>query len=127
MGINAQVDVFFKDMPDQIAKSHLVMSRAGASTVSELAVIGRPSILVPYPHALDHDQAANAAAVAKAGGAEIVVQKDLTPKMLSEQLVSAMNDPKKLATAAKNAKKTGKPDAAAILADCIEDIQDSSS
>lgn len=125
IGIKAEVEIFFKDMPGRIAKSHLVMSRAGASTVSELAVIGRPAILIPYPHALDHDQAANAAAVKKAGGAQIIEQKNLTPKLLADQLVSALGDPKKLATAAKNAKKTGKPNAAAVLADCIEDIQES--
>ena len=54
-----------------MAAAHLVISRSGASTVSEIAVIGRPAILVPYPHALDHDQAANAAALAAAGGAEV--------------------------------------------------------
>ncbi len=121
-GIKAEVETFFKDMPERISKSHLVVSRAGASTVSELAVIGRPAILVPYPHALDHDQAANAASVAKAGGAHIIKQDKLTPETLAKELISAIKDPKKLALAGKNAKKTGKPNAAEALADCIEQI-----
>ena len=62
---------FFTDMAERMAAAHLVVSRSGASTVSEIAVIGRPALLVPYPHALDHDQAANAAALAAAGGAEV--------------------------------------------------------
>ncbi|MFC6491308.1 glycosyltransferase, partial [Nitratireductor sp. GCM10026969] len=63
LGVEAEVSPFFADMAERIAAAHLVMSRSGASTVSEIAVIGRPALLVPYPHALDHDQAANAAAL----------------------------------------------------------------
>ena len=69
LGVDAEVSPFFTDMAARMAAAHLVMSRSGASTVSEIAVIGRPALLVPYPHALDHDQAANAAALAAAGGA----------------------------------------------------------
>ena len=122
MNIEALIDVFFDDMPSKIANAHLVLSRAGASTVSELAVIGRPAILVPYPYALDHDQAANAASMAKSGGAEIVPQAELSAERLAEILKSAMKEPKRLALAAENAKKTGNPDAAARLADCVEEI-----
>ena len=71
LGVEAEVSPFFTDMAARIAAAHLVISRSGASTVSEIAVIGRPALLVPYPHALDHDQAANAAALAAAGGAEV--------------------------------------------------------
>lgn len=63
LGVPAEVSPFFNDMARRIAGSHLVISRSGASTVSEIAAIGRPAFLVPYPHALDHDQAANAAAL----------------------------------------------------------------
>ena len=69
---------FFTDMAERIAAAHLVISRSGASTVSEIAVIGRPALLVPYPYALDHDQAANAAALAAAGGAEVHPQSTLS-------------------------------------------------
>ena len=78
LGVEAQVSPFFTDMAARIAAAHLVMSRSGASTVSEIAVIGRPALLVPYPHALDHDQAANAGALAAAGGAELHLQSTLS-------------------------------------------------
>lgn len=120
MGIEAKVESFFGDMASQLQSAHLVISRAGASTVSELAVMGRPSILVPYPHALDHDQATNAAAVAKAGGALIFKQSALAPKVLADELSRAIANPKKLALMAKKAKKTGKPDAAKVLANMLE-------
>ena len=69
IGVDAEVEPFFTDMGERLADAHLVICRAGASTVAELAVIGRPAILVPYPHALDHDQAENARVLAEAGGA----------------------------------------------------------
>ena len=79
LGVKAEVSPFFSDMATRIGQAHLVISRSGASTVSEIAVIGRPAILVPYPHALDHDQAANAAALKAKGGAEVIAQADLDP------------------------------------------------
>ncbi|MBI3275223.1 MAG: UDP-N-acetylglucosamine--N-acetylmuramyl-(pentapeptide) pyrophosphoryl-undecaprenol N-acetylglucosamine transferase [Methylocystis sp.] len=69
--VAAEIAPFFADLPQRMARAHLVIARSGASTVAELAVIGRPSILVPLPHALDQDQAANAAELAKSGSAEI--------------------------------------------------------
>ena len=83
LGIEAQVLPFFTDMAARIAAAHLVISRSGASTVSEIAVIGRPALLVPYPYALDHDQAANAAALAAAGGAEVHAQSTLSTERLA--------------------------------------------
>ena len=88
-GIEAEVSPFFTDMAERIAAAHLVISRSGASTVSEIAVIGRPALLVPYPHALDHDQAANAAALAAAGGAEVHAQATLSPERLAELIGGA--------------------------------------
>ena len=67
IGVEAEVAPFFTDMGERLAAAHLVICRAGASTVAELAVIGRPAILVPYPHALDHDQAENARAARRGG------------------------------------------------------------
>ncbi len=122
MGIAAEVETFFGDMASKLQASHLVISRAGASTVSELSIVGRPAILVPYPHALDHDQATNAAAVSSQGGASLFDQSTLTPKLLADELSRAIANPKKLALAAKNAKKTGKPDAAKALANILEAI-----
>lgn len=111
---------FFADLPDRIAASHLVVSRAGASTVFELAAIGRPAILVPYPHALDHDQAANAHALAEAGGAWIIEQSDLDPGRLARELTDLMNSPERLRAAALASKQQGRPDAADRMAQLIE-------
>ncbi len=120
--IVAEVSPFFDDMPARIANAHLVMCRAGASTVSELATIGRPSILVPFPFALDHDQAANAAELAEQGGATIIKQSELSGEKLAAMLVDAMNNPQRLAATAGSAKRTGIPDAASRLADVVEHV-----
>ncbi|MDZ7601232.1 MAG: UDP-N-acetylglucosamine--N-acetylmuramyl-(pentapeptide) pyrophosphoryl-undecaprenol N-acetylglucosamine transferase, partial [Hoeflea sp.] len=90
MGVKAEVSPFFTDMAARIAAAHLVISRSGASTVSEIAVIGRSAILVPYPYALDHDQAANAQALMAQGGASVVRQADLTPQLLAEMIADRM-------------------------------------
>ena len=117
LGVDAEVSPFFTDMAERMAAAHLVISRSGASTVSEIAVIGRPALLVPYPHALDHDQAANAAALAAAGGAEVHPQSTLSPQRLAELIGGLMGDPERLAAMAAAAKSAGRPDAARLLAD----------
>ncbi|WEX11350.1 undecaprenyldiphospho-muramoylpentapeptide beta-N-acetylglucosaminyltransferase [Chelativorans sp. AA-79] len=122
LGIDAEVSPFFTDMARRIADAHLIISRSGASTVSEIAVIGRPAFLVPYPYALDHDQAANAAALERMGGAEIVAQEKLSPERLRGLLDVAMNAPEKLSAMAAAAKSVGRPDAARLLADLAEAI-----
>jgi UDP-N-acetylglucosamine--N-acetylmuramyl-(pentapeptide) pyrophosphoryl-undecaprenol N-acetylglucosamine transferase len=122
LGIAAEVQPFFTDMADRIAAAHLVVSRSGASTVSEIAVIGRPAFLVPYPHALDHDQAANAAALAASGGAEVHAQSSLSTERLAALVGGAMGDPERLAGMAAAARSAGKPDAARLLADLAEAI-----
>jgi UDP-N-acetylglucosamine--N-acetylmuramyl-(pentapeptide) pyrophosphoryl-undecaprenol N-acetylglucosamine transferase len=122
IGVDAEVSPFFDDMAERIAAAHLVISRSGASTVSEIAVIGRPSLLVPYPHALDHDQAANAATLAAAGGAEVHPQSTLSPQRLSELIGGFLNEPERLAAMATRAKSAGKPHAARLLADLTEAI-----
>jgi UDP-N-acetylglucosamine--N-acetylmuramyl-(pentapeptide) pyrophosphoryl-undecaprenol N-acetylglucosamine transferase len=122
LGIEAELAPFFTDMAQRLATAHLVISRAGASTVTELSVVGRPALLVPYPHALDHDQAANAAALAAAGGAEVHQQSSLSPEKLAERLAALMGDPAKLSAMAEAARSTGKPDAVRLLADLTEAI-----
>jgi UDP-N-acetylglucosamine--N-acetylmuramyl-(pentapeptide) pyrophosphoryl-undecaprenol N-acetylglucosamine transferase len=119
--LNFAVEVaeFFPDLPARIAASHLVVGRAGASTVSELAVIGRPSVLVPFPHALDQDQAANAAALAASGGAVVVPQTEFTPDRLATILREALAAPAKLAASAEAAKAAGVADAAERLAEVV--------
>lgn len=118
--IDAEVRDFYNDMPERIAHSHLVISRSGASTVSELALIGCPSILVPLPGALDDDQGKNAAQLQAAGGGLLERQKDLTPERLAKLLSSAMQRPETLAMQAENAKKTAITDAASRLASLVE-------
>ncbi|MDX8435117.1 undecaprenyldiphospho-muramoylpentapeptide beta-N-acetylglucosaminyltransferase [Mesorhizobium sp. M4B.F.Ca.ET.215.01.1.1] len=122
LGVDAQVSPFFTDMAARIAAAHLVMSRSGASTVSEIAVIGRPALLVPYPHALDHDQAANAAALAAAGGAEVHAQSTLSAERIAALVGGLMGDPDRLSAMAAAARSAGKPNAARLLADLTEAI-----
>jgi UDP-N-acetylglucosamine--N-acetylmuramyl-(pentapeptide) pyrophosphoryl-undecaprenol N-acetylglucosamine transferase len=122
MGIVAEVAPFFQNMAGRIANSHFVISRAGASTVSELGVIGRPSLLVPYPFALDHDQAANAAALQAAGGAMVVKQSELTPQRIADIVLSVMSDPQKAAATAAAAKSSSMPHATQLLSDLAEAI-----
>jgi len=119
LGVQAEVASFFKDLPQRIADAHLVVSRAGASTVCELAVIGRPAILVPYPFALDQDQAANAAELAASGAVIVIRQPDFTPERVAAEIAGAFTDPEGLTRRAGAAKSAGVPDAAARLADLV--------
>lgn len=122
LGSSADVSPFFTDMAARIASAHYVICRSGASTVSEISVIGRPALFVPYPHALDHDQAANAALLVEKGGAEVVQQSKLTSEKLVSILTAAMENPDKLQHMAEAARQAGKPDAANLLAGLVEAI-----
>ena len=121
-GIAAEIAPFFKDLPRRMSEAHLVIARAGASTVAELAVIGRPSILVPLPHALDNDQLRNATTLAESGGAWCIEQKDLSAERLSSEIARLAGSPAELSRAAAAAKAEGRPDAVARLADLIEEV-----
>jgi UDP-N-acetylglucosamine--N-acetylmuramyl-(pentapeptide) pyrophosphoryl-undecaprenol N-acetylglucosamine transferase len=118
-GITSEIDSFFTDMPARIAASHLVVARGGASTIAELSVIGRPSIIVPLPGALDQDQAANGRVLADAGGALVVPQSAFTPVALGEHVLRLVSDPAALADMGEAARHTGIPDAASRLADNV--------
>lgn len=122
LAVDAEVQPFFFDLPGRIAQAHLVIARAGASTVSELAVIGRPAILVPLPHALDQDQAANAKQFAATGAAVVVAQSAFSPQWLATTLVEAQGDMASLARRAAAAKRTGIADAAERLADLVHSL-----
>lgn len=122
IGIRAEVQAFFNDLPHRMAAAHLVICRSGASTVSELTVIGRPSILVPYPFATDDHQTANATVLEDAGGAWLVRQPDFTIEMLSALLAEIFVQPDELARRAEAAASLGKPDAAQRLADLVETL-----
>ncbi|HYF53706.1 MAG TPA: undecaprenyldiphospho-muramoylpentapeptide beta-N-acetylglucosaminyltransferase [Salinarimonas sp.] len=115
-GVEARVEPFFRDLPGLMADSHLVIARSGASTVAELAVIGRPAILVPLPGALDQDQAANARALGAIGAAIVLPQPEFTPERVAAELSTRFEDPDLLTRAALAAKTAGIADAAERLA-----------
>jgi len=116
LGIEAEVESFFADVPARLARAHLVICRAGASTVAELAIAGRPALLVPYPHATDDHQSANAGEFAASGGAWVVPQSELTPGVLAERLKQLFADPAGLRAAAEAARSVARDDAAERLA-----------
>jgi UDP-N-acetylglucosamine--N-acetylmuramyl-(pentapeptide) pyrophosphoryl-undecaprenol N-acetylglucosamine transferase len=119
LNISAEVAPFFPDLPARIAAAHLVVARSGASTVAELAAIGRPAILVPLPHALDQDQHANAGVLERAGGAIRLRQDDFTPERLASEIARLAAEPQRLAAMAAGAKSAGAIDAAERLADLV--------
>jgi UDP-N-acetylglucosamine--N-acetylmuramyl-(pentapeptide) pyrophosphoryl-undecaprenol N-acetylglucosamine transferase len=121
-GIRAQVAPFFKTLPEEIAKAHVVIARAGAGTISELTVIGRPGILVPLPHALDNDQLLNARRIEAAEAGWCLEQKSLTTETLTAAIQQLLNDPPLLDRVAAAAKRIGKPDAVVRLADLVEGL-----
>lgn len=118
-GVKAEVAPFFTDLPERMAAAHLVVSRSGASTVAELAAIGRAAILVPLPHALDQDQAANAKSLEKVGGALLFPQAAFTPERLAGELARLAGDPEALTGMARAARSAGALDAADRLADLV--------
>ncbi len=122
LNLDAEVAPFFSDLPARIAAAHLVIARSGASTVSELAVIGRPAILVPFPFALDQDQAANAAQLRASGAVEVVAQSDFDSAWLTAALGRAAFDPEGLTHKAEAAKHAGITNAAERLADLVERV-----
>ena len=119
LSVTAETAPFFADLPARIAASHLIVGRAGASTVAELAAIGRPSILVPLPHALDQDQFANAGVLAGVNAAIRLPQAEFTPQRLAAEIAALAGAPKRLAAMAAAAKFLGRLDAADRLADLV--------
>jgi UDP-N-acetylglucosamine--N-acetylmuramyl-(pentapeptide) pyrophosphoryl-undecaprenol N-acetylglucosamine transferase len=117
--INAELAPFFTDLPARLAANHLVVSRSGAGTVAELAAIGRPSILVPLPGAIDQDQFANAGVLSEAGGGLRIVQSEFTPDRLAAEISALAAEPAKLTAMADAARKAGRLDAAERLADLV--------
>jgi UDP-N-acetylglucosamine--N-acetylmuramyl-(pentapeptide) pyrophosphoryl-undecaprenol N-acetylglucosamine transferase len=119
LSVAAEVAPFFADLPARIASSHLIVARSGASTVAEVAAIGRPSILVPLPHAIDQDQFANAGVLERAGGALRLMQEAFTPERLAIEIAALADRPERLTAMAAAARSLGRLDAAARLADLV--------
>ncbi len=124
MGIPAELMTYIEDMPDKIADAHLVIARAGASTIAELTAAGRPAILVPLPSATDDHQSVNAQELARVGGARVIAQDEFTPSMLAEQIAVIGGDGQALGNAAARALSVGRPQATRDLADLVERVAD---
>lgn len=119
-GIDAEVAPFFRDMAQRLAQAHLVIGRAGASTCSELAVTGVPSLLIPLGIAMDDHQRFNAASLADAGGAEVMLEGAVTVEALTTALTGLLSDPARLAAMSAGARSAALPDATLRLADMVE-------
>ena len=115
----SEVAAFFTDMPDRLHAAHLVVARAGASTVTELAAAGRPAVLIPFPHAADDHQTANAEAAEAAGAAWLMPEPTLTPAALAERLGGLLHHPGQLVRAAEHARVFAVSTSAARLADLV--------
>ncbi|MBK4718322.1 undecaprenyldiphospho-muramoylpentapeptide beta-N-acetylglucosaminyltransferase [Azospirillum sp. YIM DDC1] len=123
MGLGGlELESFFRDVPERLAACHLAVTRAGASTIAELTCIGRPAILVPYPHAMDDHQTANARQLAAAGAAWLMPQSDFTADALAARLTALLESPDALIAAAQAAHGWGMADAARRLADAVLDM-----
>jgi UDP-N-acetylglucosamine--N-acetylmuramyl-(pentapeptide) pyrophosphoryl-undecaprenol N-acetylglucosamine transferase len=119
MGVAAETAPFFADVPARLAGAHLVVARAGASSLAEITVTGRPSILVPYAAAMDDHQSANARPLAAAGAADVLPEAGLTAGTLAAHIAAILSDPDRAAAMAAAARSLGRPDAARRLADLV--------
>jgi UDP-N-acetylglucosamine--N-acetylmuramyl-(pentapeptide) pyrophosphoryl-undecaprenol N-acetylglucosamine transferase len=117
--LDVELAAFFDDMPGRLKAAHLVIARSGASTVAELAVSGRPALLIPYAAAMDDHQTANAAALVEAGAAWRLSEADATPEKIADVLQSLFDQPIRLSDAAQAARTVARPNAAEALADLI--------
>jgi UDP-N-acetylglucosamine--N-acetylmuramyl-(pentapeptide) pyrophosphoryl-undecaprenol N-acetylglucosamine transferase len=122
LGIPAELMTYIEDMPQKLADAHLVIGRAGASTIAELSAAGRPAILIPYAAATDDHQTANAREMVLAGGARAIQETSFTPDVLARQIEALAMDPVALANAAARALSVGRPHAARDLADLVERV-----
>ena len=121
-GIRAEVQPFFDDVPDRLARAQLVVSRAGASSIADITVIGRPAILIPYAAATGDHQTANARALAESGAAILLPESVLDADSLRRDIRDILSDPARATSMAAAALTLGRPDAAARLADLVTDL-----
>ena len=119
LAIAADLATFFDNVPSRLAAAHVVIARAGASTVAELTTVGRPAILIPYPYATDDHQAANAHALEAAGAAVALKEAGLTAERLAGELEALLSAPDALAALAAKCRALGIPDAGDRLADLV--------
>jgi UDP-N-acetylglucosamine--N-acetylmuramyl-(pentapeptide) pyrophosphoryl-undecaprenol N-acetylglucosamine transferase len=119
----ADVRPFISDIFVEFGKADLVICRAGATTCAELSAAGKASIMVPFPLAADDHQRKNAEALQKAGASKLILQKDLTPASLAAEITALMNEPGAITQMEAAAKKLGRPNAAAVTVDIIEELK----
>lgn len=119
-GISAEVQPFFRDVPRRLSEAQLVISRAGASSVADISVVGRPSILIPFPHATADHQTTNARSLAEAEAAVVMQESALTAERLSEHVATILGQPDVAVKMAEAALSVAKPDAPQVLADMVE-------
>ncbi|MEM6304150.1 MAG: UDP-N-acetylglucosamine--N-acetylmuramyl-(pentapeptide) pyrophosphoryl-undecaprenol N-acetylglucosamine transferase [Pseudomonadota bacterium] len=124
-GITAEVQPFFDDVPRRMSEAQLVITRAGASTIADMSVIGRPSILIPLKAAIRDEQTANGRGLVEAGAAVMMSEDEATPPVLSAQVEAILDDPDRAAEMSRAALSTGKPEAAQTLADMVEELASS--
>ncbi|MCF8067305.1 MAG: undecaprenyldiphospho-muramoylpentapeptide beta-N-acetylglucosaminyltransferase [Desulfobacterales bacterium] len=123
-GIKNTVKAFFKDMDRQYKTADLLICRSGATTVAELAAIGKAAIFVPFPHAADNHQEFNARSLEENGAAEMILEKDLSGRTIADRITYYASNRDKIVTMAENARKLGKPDAAQNIIDlCYEVVE----
>ena len=121
-GIRADVQPFFSDVPARLSEAQLVISRAGAGSVADISVIGRPSILIPYPHATEDHQTANARGLVDAQAAILIPESQLDVPTLSAQIAAVLDNPQGARLMAAAALAQGIPDATQRLADMVHDL-----
>ena len=118
-GVEAICETFFGDIETHLAKAHYVVGRAGASSVSEIAAMGKPSLLVPLKIAMDDHQKVNALSLQRLNAADILPESEFTPERVKTTLEARLNDSTWLRTAAAAARGQGRPNAAAALAKLV--------
>ena len=125
-GITAEAHAFLHDMPQRYQWAHLVLCRAGASTLAELTACGKPAILVPYPHAADDHQRHNALALWRQGAAHVILDAELTGQRLYEYLQPYILDPASLREQAAQSRRLGRPHAARDIVNACLQMLDAS-
>jgi len=121
-GISVEVEPFFRDLPRRLTESQLVVSRAGASSIADITVIGRPAIFIPLASALRDEQTANARGVVEAGGAYLIPEDELTALGLARHMLSVLQDPAVAITMANASKMQGRPEATEALSMMVEEL-----
>jgi len=121
-GLKGELNPFIQDMATAYKRADIVVSRAGATTIFELAALGKPSVLIPYPYATNQHQEINARSLVRVGGAEMIMESDLTAKGMAQTIIKYMDNRSDLEEMAARAKKMGRRDAARVIADQLLDL-----